>query len=67
MNNLRSQLSAIRDALFPRRMCAKKKRYVTASFAVSALNRRIQYEQGLQIYKCPECHGWHLTKMEQPK
>lgn len=67
MVSLRAQLARVRDCLFPRRMCAKKKRYATAGYARSVLNYRQPHEaQRLFLYECPECRGWHITKMEQP-
>ena len=63
--SLRAQLSHARDALFPRHMCGKKKRYATRDFAMVRLRVRQPDEPAkLYVYQCPECAGWHLTKME---
>lgn len=67
---LRSQLEEIRDLLFPRTDnalgCGKKKRYVTEELAVRALHGRQKFvPETLFHYHCPECGGWHLTKMAQ--
>lgn len=68
MVSLRAQLSVIRDQLFPRRMCAKKKRYATERFALDIMRIRQPLEPvPLHVYRCPECGGFHLTKMEQPE
>lgn len=66
MKPMRAQLAAVRDTLFPRRMCAKKRRYATRMLATFVLRDRQPKEQAkLQVYECPECHGWHLTRLEQ--
>ena len=65
--NLRQQLAQLRDEIFPRRMCAKKKRYVSEKYALSVLRFRQPKEpEKLFQYHCPECKGWHITKMIQP-
>jgi predicted RNA-binding Zn-ribbon protein involved in translation (DUF1610 family) len=47
-------------------MCAKKKRYVLRSYAIRVIATRQPLEPAhLSTYKCPECGGWHITKMEQ--
>lgn len=68
MASLRSQLATIRDELFPRRMCAKKKRYATVGYAYLILKRREHLaDSPLYVYRCPECGGFHLTKMQPPE
>lgn len=65
-SSLARMLGPVRDALFPRRMCAKKTRYATEGEARCILRRRQPLEQAqLWTYQCPECSGWHLTKMAQ--
>lgn len=67
MVSLRAQLSRARDVLFPRRMCAKKKRYATRGYAEHVHNIRQPKEDAtLHVYECQECRGYHLTKLEQP-
>ena len=64
--SLRAQLASWRDVLFPRRMCAGKKRYATRLFAMRILRvRQPMQAERLYVYQCPECRGWHLTRMEQ--
>ena len=66
--DLRSQLARIRDKMFPRRMCAKKKRYVSKEYADSVIRFRQPNEpEQLYCYQCPDCNGWHLTKLSQPE
>lgn len=67
MASLRAQLSGIRDRILPRHMCAKKKRYLTLHYAerIRKLRQPLS-EETLHIYRCPECRGYHLTKLEQP-
>lgn len=67
MVSLRAQLARARDVLFPRRMCAKKKRYATIGYAEHILQlRQPREDAALHVYRCPECCGYHLTKLEQP-
>lgn len=66
MGDWRQQLAEIRDRLFPRRMCAKKNRYLSEEYARRVLHRRQALsDEALYLYECPECGGWHLTRMEQ--
>ena len=44
-----------------KRMCARKRCYVTREQAESMAMRRLSYGVELRVYKCPICHGWHLT------
>lgn len=68
MRNMRAQLADIRDRLFPRRMCVKKVRYSEPGYARGVLNRRQKEEVvELHLYQCPDCSGWHITKMAQPE
>ena len=67
MNEFARQLSIVRDRLFPRRMCAKKVRYLSAGAAHLIRKRRQPKEKAtLFVYRCPECDGYHLTKMKPP-
>ena len=45
--------------------CRSKKRFVTRSFARKARNlAELKYKSRLEVYKCDDCHGFHLaTKM----
>ena len=71
--SLREQLVKARDQLFPRKVCAKKKRYATEQHAKSVIKARLasgrDLPEHLTCYRCPDpvCGGWHLTKKEQAK
>lgn len=66
MLSMRAQLSRIRDLLIPRRICAKKKRYLSEHYAMRVMRVRQPYESvELHVYRCPECNGWHLTRLVQ--
>lgn len=39
--------------------CSRKRSYETQSKANKAAKRL-----GLNVYKCPSCTGWHITKKE---
>ena len=46
------------------RMCGRKVRYRTKEDAVSAAARvSLRKKVALRAYRCPICHGWHLTKL----
>ena len=42
-------------------MCAKKRCYTTWEEANLMAMRRLSYGVKLRVYKCPVCHGYHLT------
>ena len=64
----RAQLVAVRDVVAPRRMCRKKNRYETQRLAKKVIveRRASGWPTELYAYRCPECRGWHITRMEQP-
>lgn len=39
-------------------MCGRKKRYINKEDASSILSR---FDNSVRIYKCPHCHGYHIT------
>jgi hypothetical protein len=44
--------------------CSDKSRYKTRTKALlHALSRVRNGAPPLRAYRCPECRGWHLTKM----
>ena len=68
MPSLRSQLSDARDWLFPRK-CLRKQRWMTERIAKSVIRTRLAAKNAppaLYCYTCPECGGWHITRMKQP-
>lgn len=41
----------------------RKKRYAVERHAISAVLRAARRSGlPLRVYRCPACHGWHLTK-----
>lgn len=47
-------------------MCGKKIRYSTEDEALSRAIRSTFYgKETLRVYRCPYCHGWHLTSKER--
>lgn len=55
-------LAERRDAARLAKACTSKNRYATHADAEEALAWCEQRGQrGLSIYRCPYCHGWHLT------
>lgn len=61
----RSELKATdarRDQVRQSRACTSKKRYATAGEARDAIASCAAYgRRGLSSYRCPYCHGYHLT------
>ena len=56
------ELAARRDEARYEKACASKNRYATKGEAQEALEWcAAQGRRGLSIYRCPYCHGWHLT------
>lgn len=52
-------------------MCDKK-RYSDKKTAVTAMNglkkrHNLHYTNKLRVYPCPECRGWHLSKIDRGK
>jgi hypothetical protein len=43
------------------KMCANKKRYPTEKCAIGVALKRSKDAGALLWYKCPYCHGYHLT------
>ena len=65
--SLRAQLVRVRDVVAPRRMCVKKARYAEQWRAERVRrDRQPREKETLYVYRCPDCRGWHLTKMAQP-
>ena len=65
--SLREQLCIARDDLWPRKMCAKKKRYFAQWYAKRVMRECMvkRPDEQLYVYHCPECSGWHITRMQQ--
>jgi len=40
----------------------RKNTYKSMKIAYKALFKRLKEVQGLRVYWCARCHGWHLTK-----
>lgn len=46
------------------KMCGRKFRYVSKADAMAAASEALRRKAvALRAYKCPICHGWHLTKL----
>lgn len=48
----------------PLRNCIKKRRFSDEFAARAACQERLQQlgqKDGLSVYHCPHCNGWHLT------
>ncbi len=55
-------LAERRDAARRDRACASKNRYASRAEAEDAIASCAEYgRRGLVCYRCPYCHGWHLT------
>lgn len=49
--------------------CLKKRRFGDEYAARAAAQERLQFlgrKDGLAVYRCPECRGWHLTSQKSP-
>ena len=56
------ELSERRDEARRERACERKNRYATRTDAEEAIAWcEGQGRRGLTYYRCPYCHGWHLT------
>ena len=54
--------AAKRDAAQLQKSCLSKNRYASYAEAQDAQAACAEHGiTGLHIYKCPHCHGWHLT------
>lgn len=54
------------EALYEK-ACASKNRYASRADAQEAIRRCAEHgTRGLHAYRCPYCHGWHLTS-KQPR
>jgi hypothetical protein len=44
--------------------CQQKRRFATERQALEAADYQMLVKPGLElaVYKCPDCHGWHLTR-----
>ena len=45
-------------------MCGKKRRYPSRRRAIAAAARAVKRAGYLRTYRCPYCHGFHLTHAE---
>ena len=57
----RSRKKLCKGSFEKKRMCAKKRCYTSWEEANLMATRRLSYGVKLRVYKCPVCHGWHLT------
>ncbi len=58
----RDALEAERDQAHYEKACASKNRYATRTEALGAIAACEEHgRRGLSTYRCPYCHGWHLT------
>lgn len=56
------QLDDRRDAIMERKACTSKQRYANRREAEAAIEDCAAHgTYGLHCYRCPYCHGWHLT------
>jgi len=48
----------------PAKRCDQKRRYPTERQAKETADHQMLVNPSLELatYKCPECHGWHLTR-----
>ena len=44
------------------RTCQTKQRYQSKNAAKEEAAKQSRGEANVTVYKCPVCHGWHLTK-----
>jgi hypothetical protein len=47
--------------------CLQKRRFSDEFGARAAAQERLQqlgWKDGLRVYRCPECHGWHMTSQK---
>ena len=59
-------LSDRRDAALLAKACTSKNRYASRTEAEEAIAWcEAQGRTGLTYYRCPHCHGWHLTSHPQ--
>ena len=57
-----NRLEERRDAVREHKACTSKNRYASRADAEEALAWcEGQGRRGLTYYRCPYCHGWHLT------
>lgn len=55
-------LAQAREAARIERSCSSKARYSTRGEALEAIAAcEAHGTRGLSCYRCPHCHGWHLT------
>ncbi len=55
-------LSGRKEAARRKRSCESKNRYATRMDAEAAIAACAEHgTRGLRCYRCPHCHGWHLT------
>lgn len=59
------RIGTLDDETFEERMCKRKKRYKTEMKARKvARTCKRKHGSDLNIYHCPYCDGYHLTKAE---
>ena len=58
----RDEAAADREAALRLRSCESKNRYAARADAEEAIASCAAHgTRGLHAYRCPHCHGWHLT------
>lgn len=58
----RDEAAADREAVLRLRSCESKNRYAARTDAEEAIASCAAHgTRGLHAYRCPHCHGWHLT------
>lgn len=45
--------------------CPGKRRHTSQRAAIAAAIRLSRNNVPLRVYRCPFCHGWHLTKQQR--